>query len=89
MNIICIEEQAFYALLNKVIDYTKEKVEHESKWVTQIEAMKLLNIKSNTTLQGYRNEGKIRYSQPHKRVILYDRKSIDEFLERHAKETFY
>jgi len=89
MNVICIEEQAFYQLLDKVITYTKENIEHENKWVTPTEAMKLLNIKSNTTLQSYRNEGKIRYSQPQKRVILYDRKSIDEFLERHANEPFY
>tara|TARA_A100000171_G_scaffold35638_3_gene34198 strand:+ start:934 stop:1203 length:270 start_codon:yes stop_codon:yes gene_type:complete len=89
MNVILIEEQAYYQLLDKVITYTKENIQHQNKWVTPTEAMKLLNIKSNTTLQSYRNEGKIRYSQPQKRVILYDRKSIDEFLERHAKEPFY
>lgn len=90
MNVICIEEKAFYELIDEVIEYTKTKCDaHERlKWVKEKEAMSLLNIKSKTTLQKYRNEGKIRFSQPQKRVILYDRNSIDEYIELHARETF-
>lgn len=31
-----------------------------------------------------RDEQKIRFSQPFKKVILYDRNSIDEFLEKYV-----
>ncbi|MEP7218857.1 MAG: helix-turn-helix domain-containing protein [Bacteroidota bacterium] len=50
--------------------------------------MRLLNIKSRTTLQKLRDEGKIRFSQPQKKIILYDRDSIEAYLQKHAHNTF-
>ena len=50
--------------------------------------MRLLRITSKTTLSYMRNQGKIRYSQPEKKIILYDRESIDAYLEKHDKDTF-
>ena len=35
-----------------------------------------------------RDEGKIRYSQPEKKIILYDVDSINDFLEKNSKDTF-
>ncbi|MEM9857788.1 MAG: helix-turn-helix domain-containing protein, partial [Bacteroidota bacterium] len=87
--VICLEEEAFYKLVNSVVDRMKrEHGDNHWKWVNDIEAMRLLNITSKTTLQEYRNSGKIRYSQPRKRIILYDRDSLNEFLEQNAKNTF-
>lgn len=77
MNIICLEDKAFYALLDEVCTYFEKKNRHEDKWVPQKEAMRLLNVKSKTTLQNLRDMGKIRFSQPQKKVILYDRVSIE------------
>ena len=89
MEVICLQERAFYAIIDKVMAYVDEKQpKAQEKWIDDIEAMKLLNIKSTTTLQKYRDEGAIRFSQPSKKVILYDRDSIYEFLEEHAKDTF-
>ena len=82
------EEKAFFELIDRVIDRLNLNNQEPQKWVDQTEAMKLLNIKSQTTLQEYRNNGEIRYTQPRKRVILYDRDSINEFLEKHSKNTF-
>ena len=58
------------------------------RWIDGEEALKMLKIKSTTTLQNYRDEGKIRFSQPSKKVILYDRFSIEKFIENNAKDTF-
>jgi hypothetical protein len=58
------------------------------KWIDDIEAMRLLGITSKTTLQKLRNEGKIRYSHPEKKIILYDADSIDAYLELHAGDIF-
>ncbi len=58
------------------------------KWIDKKEAKRLLRIKSDTTLQKMRDEGQIRYSQPQRKHILYDRDSINEYLEAHAKEPF-
>lgn len=89
MQVICLEEKAFYELVEQVVERLKEKnnVTHD-KWVSNEEAMRLLNIKSKTTLQKLRDEGKIRFTQPEKKVILYDRDSIDAYLEKHSKDTF-
>lgn len=43
--------------------------------------MHAMNIKSKTTLQKLRDEGKIRFTQPQKKIILYDRESIEQYLE--------
>jgi len=90
MNVICIEEEAFYTLLNRVVKHvvSEMKTDTPDKWVGKKEAMWLLRIKSDTTLQKFRDEGHIRYSQPERKHILYDRDSINDYLEANAKEPF-
>lgn len=89
MEVICLEDRAFFALLDKVITRIREKHEvKEDRWISGAEAMKKLRITSKSTLQKFRDEGRIRFSQPEKKIILYDRTSIEEYLNKHAKETF-
>ncbi|MEM9680411.1 MAG: helix-turn-helix domain-containing protein [Bacteroidota bacterium] len=90
MQVVCLQEEAFYKLFDKVIEHLEQKRNPEKpfKWIDGDAAMKLLNISSKTTLQKLRDEGKIRFSQPQKRIILYDRNSIDDYLESHVHETF-
>lgn len=89
MEVICLEDAALYTLIEKVLVRLQEKqATTQVKWVNMDEAMHLLNIKSKTTLQKLRDEGRIRYSQPQKKVILYDRDSILAYLERNARNTF-
>lgn len=90
MNIITLEESAFYELLNKVVAEIKQQQGQAalSKWVDGKEAMEILKITSRTTLQKLRDEGQIRYSQPMPKVLLYDRESILKYIEKHAKGTF-
>lgn len=89
MEVICLEDEAFYALIETVVKRIKEKEGiKEDKWISTEEAMEKLKIKSKTTLQKLRDEGKIRFSQPERKIILYDRDSINDYLEKHSKETF-
>ena len=89
LNIICLESKAFYALIEKVVDRLSEKHGPPlEKWISDEEAMQMLHISSKTTLQRYRDKGFIRYTQPSRKVILYDRQSILDFLENKAKNTF-
>lgn len=88
-EIICLESVAFYQLIEEVVERISLKQKsNSSQWVNDAEAMTLLGITSKTTLQKYRDEGAVRYTQPSKKVILYDRNSILDFLEKHAKDTF-
>ncbi len=89
MNVICLEEPAFYELVETVVARLKnEQISLPEKWIGTEEAMGILNIKSKTTLQNLRDSGKIRFSQPQKKIIVYDRDSIESYLEHHAKDTF-
>ena len=89
MEVICLQDEAFYALIDKVIERIKEQQRiSEDKWISAEEAMYKLRISSKTTLQKLRDEGKIRFSQPEKKMILYDVDSIYEYLEKHPKNTF-
>lgn len=89
MEVICLQDQAFYDLIEQVVHRIKEKhnIKHD-KWISAEEAMAKLRITSKTTLQKFRDEGKVKFSQPEKKIILYDSESIDQFLEKHAKHTF-
>jgi hypothetical protein len=88
MQVICLEETAFYTLVEKAVDQLKDKFSQQDKWVSGDEAMALMRIKSKTTLQKLRDEGSIRFSQPEKKIILYNVDSITDYLSQHAKDTF-
>ncbi len=89
MEVICLQDEAFYALVEEVVERLKEKHKvKEDKWISTDEAMQKLRVKSKTTLQKLRDEGKVRFSQPEKKIILYDIDSISEYLDKHARETF-
>lgn len=89
MEVICLQDEAFYALVEKLVQHIKDKNGiKEDKWISGEEAMQKLRISSKTTLQKLRDEGKIRFSQPEKKIILYDVDSIYQYLENHVKETF-
>ncbi len=90
MEVICLETKAFYDLVDKVVKRMKgiERNEKQDKWVSEQEAMRLLRVTSKTTISKLRNNGDIRFSQPRKKIILYDTESINEYLEKHAKDTF-
>ena len=89
MNVICLEDDALQALVQKVVSRIKEKeAVKEDKWISAEEAMKKLRITSKTTLQKLRDEGKIRFSHPEKKIILYDSDSINDYLNKHAHKPF-
>ncbi|MBE2288969.1 MAG: helix-turn-helix domain-containing protein [Chitinophagaceae bacterium] len=89
MEVICLQDEAFYTLIERVVERIKDKnTSKADKWLSGEETMKMLRITSKTTLQKLRDEGKIRYSQPEKKIILYDLDSINEYLNKNAKSTF-
>jgi hypothetical protein len=76
MNVICLHDEAFFTLVEEVVERIKEKRNVlEDRWILPDEAMSVLGIKSKTTLQKLRDQGRIRFTQPQKKIILYDRVS--------------
>lgn len=91
MEVICLDEPAFHALVQEVVD--RLKAAHpgeaaEDKWIGEDEAMRLLRKTSKSTLQILRDTGKIEYSQWNGKNILYDRQSILDWLETNRKTKF-
>jgi hypothetical protein len=89
-QIICLRSDAFYALIDACLEHIDAKfnLSKESPWLDTEETLKLLNISSRTTLQKLRDEGKIKFSQPSKKIILFERKSLLEYLESHSQNVF-
>lgn len=89
IEIVCLESEAFFKLVELVIARFKPPPDPEGdRWISGQEAMRMLRIKSKATLQKMRDEGKIRFSQPEKKIILYDSRSIHEYLEDFIYEPF-
>ena len=89
MEVICLHDEAFYSLIERVVERIKEKKANSTdKWISGEQAMKILRITSKTTLQKLRDEGKIRFTQPEKKIILYDMESINLYLNKYVNETF-
>ena len=89
MEVICLQDEAFYQLIEEVVGRLKEKENiSQDKWVSPERAMEILNIKSKSTLQKLRDEGSITFTQPQKKIILYDYDSIMKYLDNHKKDQF-
>jgi hypothetical protein len=89
IEIICLESEAFFKLLDTVIQMFKPvNTRQGDKWISGVEDMKMIIIKINATLQKMRDEGRIRFTQPEKKIILYDADSISDYLDDFVYEPF-
>lgn len=88
MEVICLESEAFDRLIDQVVERMMAQHQEKPQWLSAEEAMAILRITSKTTLQKLKNEGYIKFSQPMKKLVLYDRQSILDYLEKHSQEPF-
>lgn len=89
IDVICLEEAAFFELVEKVYQRLKSQQNLNSdKWISGEEAMQMLRVKSPSTLQNLRDTGAIRFTQPSKKIILYDTDSIHDYLNKNSRKTF-
>ena len=90
LNIICLESDAFYALIDEVVKRIKDEnpIPEQEEWVDKAEAMTLLHISSDTTLQKYRDTGLIRFNPINRRTFVYSRSSIEKYLQSKIQDTF-
>ena len=88
LDVICLEDRALKELFEMM--YQRLMEDHgvkEDKWVSPEEAMRRLNV-GKTTLQKYRDENKLRYSELSPRKFVYDTGSITALLETKAQKKF-
>jgi hypothetical protein len=78
-----LKEEIHSSLMEFFTELKTEKI-----WITQDEVKELLSIKSSTTIQAMRDRGLIEFTQPMKKLILYRRSSVLEYLENHSQKPF-
>ncbi|MEL6837586.1 MAG: helix-turn-helix domain-containing protein [Bacteroidota bacterium] len=80
-----MDEQRIKKLVDNLITELEERFgKQESNWIHDTEAMKILGIRSKTTLQKLRQSDAIRYSQPSRGIIMYCRESLEAYMSEHA-----
>ncbi len=92
MNVITIESDAFAQIMNKLKSLEEKFIELKSdadtplseRWLDNQEVMQLLNI-SKRTLQSYRDDSKIAYSQIGSK-IYYKASDIEKFLKKNYRK---
>ena len=89
MQFITLEKEELFKLIEEAVERIKLKNGiSEDRWISDKETMRILRISSKTTLQKLRDTGAIRFTQPAKKLILYDRESILAYLEKHSRQIF-
>ena len=88
MQVICLQDEAFYALVENLVRRIKENFSVKGgKWIPEEEAMRLSHITDKAILQKLRDKGEIRFSQPDPKIVLYDVDSINDYLSKEENET--
>ena len=96
MEVIIIDSKAFKKLKEDLFEEFKQvlieakketlaQLAMESDWIPTDEAKKLLGIKSKSKLQQLRDYGEIVFTKPGK-IILYSKKSIIDYLNKHQSK---
>ena len=83
MDVIIFEKESFYKMIDELTSRIIKSVERnykEEEWINDVQAKKILGIKSKAKLQQLRDELKIEFSQFGK-IIRYSKSSILQFLE--------
>ena len=86
-----LQEEQLQRFKEVLIEANKEallKLSMESDWIRTEEAKNLLGVKSKSKMQQLRDYGEIEFTQPGK-IILYSKKSIVDYLNRHRVEGYY
>tara|TARA_B100001564_G_scaffold157585_1_gene132375 strand:- start:68 stop:370 length:303 start_codon:yes stop_codon:yes gene_type:complete len=86
-----LQEEQLRRFKEVLIEANKEallQLSMESDWIKTEEAKKLLGVKSKSKMQQLRDYGEIEFTQPGK-IILYSKKSIIDYLNRHRVEGGY
>lgn len=83
IEIICLDSPALQKLITTL---AQEVANNQMPWISEKEAMGLLQIASKTTFQKYRDTGRIQFRKLSSKHILYKRDSILAFIENSKAE---
>lgn len=84
---IQIDREFLTELNDRLLDEIETRIpkREPKEWLSPKEAMVFLGNISRSKLQELRNTNKICYSKPSKKLILYRRSSLEDFLEENVQ----
>ena len=86
-----VEKEAFQNLMKKVDELhagvISKKEEPLSDWIDGQTVLKMLGV-SKRTLQSFRDQGKIEFSMVSRKLIYYNRNSIEQLMNRNVFKPF-
>lgn len=85
--LLVVDQDSLRLLLEELLQSIPIQIS-EKEWITLEETMEMLNLKSKTSIQKLRDKGEIEFTQPMKKIILYRRSSVLEYLEKHSRKTY-
>jgi len=86
-ELICLSTKQVEELVDKIVEKIKETNAIENDpWIKKEEAMRLLRISSEETLNKFCKEGTIERSKTTEKHLLYNRASIFAFIEKHIEK---
>jgi len=86
---ICFNEEMVIDINQRMIEFTcPSYVQQPNPYLSKKEVMEFLSISSETTLQNYRDSGKIEYVMLSSRHFIYSRSSIMDFLNEKTIKRF-
>ena len=88
MSQICLDPEFLVKSIEANIDHTCPSYQGKRKdvWIDDDEAMSILRISSKTTLQKLRDTDQIEFSKVTTKIILYNRESIEQLLEKNKNK---
>lgn len=71
-----------------ILRLEKRLLANEERWISIQDVMKILHIKSKTTIIDMTSRGLLRYTRINAKTLLYDRDSVNEYIEKNVKGRF-
>jgi hypothetical protein len=87
-RILVIRDDQLQALANLIVTKLQNTSNNFDRYMTIEEVMKVLNIHSRSTIQDIRNRSEITFFKLNNKNILYDRESVEAYIQRHAIKKF-
>lgn len=86
-QLLLVDKESLRQIIEEMLANYEAKPQ-EKIWVNQTVAMEILGLRSKSSMKRLRDENLVIFSQGMKKVILYKRSSLLEYLERNSNKTY-
>ena len=87
-TLLLADEETFFRLADEIVERLEAKRTIIPEWISEADALKLLHLRSKTSLWKLRTNGAIEYSAISSKHFLYSRSSIENFINAKRQKTF-